>query len=392
MSKPCYNKQTMMAQPIFEKEEIHSRQEDFRSLPILAGREGLPVAPGETSIGDGGAVKPEESGVSPVVAGRLVAVTSAGEQALQMNVQMEQLPNGSVRARFADEAATIGFTFHIFVNNLGNININTQYTNKPLRESLLSARFLRTLATEPGHLFAETHQPAFNRFLVHELPIVMPEPKLLDHENRLRLLEDLYEIWTDAGVEIRYPAETDDVEGYNNLQIVLDAVRGGWVAQPVETFDTPMNQPFVQDISAELAEHGAVHRAFIFDVPDESYRVFAETMHLGPSRRYLSGAQLITTCEEITDWLKRSPKDEHTLVLKWEPVDNLPMHIFFEDWPKSSLETVQRELREFEVVYGVGSQRFKQAWERKEGWTADIQDASRWLSLMQASEELTAED
>ncbi|MBA2784017.1 MAG: hypothetical protein H0T74_14040, partial [Rubrobacteraceae bacterium] len=318
----------MMAQPAFEKEEIHSRQEDFRSLPLLALREGLPVAPGESSIGDRDTIEPVESDVSPAVAGRLVTVTGAGEKALQMKVRMEQLPNGSVRAHFADEATTIGFTFHVFVNNLGNININTQYTNKPLRDALLSARFLNTLATESGHLFAETHQPVFNRFLVHELPIAVPEHKLLDHKNRLRLLEDLYEIWTDAGVEIRYPAETDDVEGYNNLQIVLDAVRGGWVAQPVETFDTPMNQPFVQDISAELAEHGTVRRAFVFDVPDESYRVFGEVVHLGPSRRYLSGAQLVTSLEELQDWLKRKSNEENTLALKWEPVDDLPMHIF----------------------------------------------------------------
>lgn len=295
----------------------------------------------------------------------------------------------AARARFADGAATISFTFHALVNNLGNVNINTQYTGKPLQAALLSARFLELLATMPGYLFAESYEPIFNRFLVQELPIAVPEAKLREHRNRLSLLEELYEVWADTGIEIRYPSQTDDAEGLNNLHFVREAVRGGWIAQPIAAFDTVMTESYVRVINEELEQDGVVQRAFVFDVPDESYKVFDTMVSLGSSRRYLSGAELVSPRKEIEDWLEDNSDSENTLTLKWKPLNDFPMHVFFEDWPKSSLASVQRELGEFEVVYGVKSERFKQAWEQKEPWTRDIQDASRWFSLIQASEELT---
>ncbi len=383
----CYNNELMMVSSTLKRQEVKARQEDFQGLPLASNGESRQVSPGAFSVGED--APPPESEVTPIVPGALVVAGNAGEQRLAMNVQMEQLDNGSVRARFADGAATISFTFHALVNNLGNVNINTQYTGKPLQAALLSARFLELLATMPGYLFAESYEPIFNRFLVQELPIAVPEAKLREHRNRLSLLEELYEVWIDTDIEIRYPSQTDDAEGLNNLHFVREAVRGGWIAQPIAAFDTVMTESYVRVINEELEQDGVVQRAFVFDVPDESYKVFDTMVSLGPSRRYLSGAELVSSRKEIEDWLKENSDSENTLTLKWKPLNDFPMHVFFEDWPKSSLASVQRELGEFEVVYDVKSERFKQAWEQREPWTRAIQDASRWFSLIQASEELT---
>ena len=67
------------------------------------------------------------------------------------------------------------------------------------------------------------------------------------------------------------------------------------------------------------------------------------------------------------------------------------MHVFFEDWPKTTLGSVKRELLEFEAVYGIGTERFEQGRERGEAWTREIQDAARWAALVQAHEELREE-
>jgi hypothetical protein len=90
-------------------------------------------------------------------------------------------------------------------------------------------------------------------------------------------------------------------------------------------------------------------------------------------------------------WLNENPESQAGFTLTWEPMDDTPMHVFFEDWPKASLETVERDIREFEAIYGVSSEIFKRAWEQGEAWIEEIQDGSNWFSLIQAREELVPE-
>ena len=87
-------------------------------------------------------------------------------------------------------------------------------------------------------------------------------------------------------------------------------------------------------------------------------------------------------------WLDSNPGDGARLDLLLQPAGGVPMHVFFEDWPKSTLGSIERELREFETVYGVGTERFVRGREHGEAWTREIQDAPRWAALAQARAEL----
>lgn len=160
-----------------------------------------------------------------------------------------------------------------------------------------------------------------------------------------------------------------------------------WVAG----FNTHIPAPGVRALLNELRDKGEVLRAFGLDLPDERYMVFGKEVALGPSRRYIAAARLMTTQKELEDWLEAEPESTSTLELKWEPLDDTPMHVFFDEWPSSSVDSINRELQEFEAIYGFSSEDFEQAWRERESWTRNVPDGKRWFSLIQAREELAQE-
>lgn len=362
------------------------------------------MLPGEEHMASGAQTVPEPLPVDVTreqsiertveVEGALVAATRFGELKLPMTSRAELSTSDSLTVTYFDRAETLSLQI---VFDEGILNINTQYTNKPLKAALPSARFFDALITTPGRLLFEVSvpveggEPAHHRIEVGDLPLAVPGPKLEEYQDRLRLLEALYDILVNIGVEIRYPSSTEDDEGLNNLNFVLKAIRSGWVASSVTDFSTHIPVAEVRVLLDELRQEGQVGRAFFFEISTEAYVVFGKEVNLGPSRRYLAAARLATSQEEMESWLDEEPKSKDRLDLRWEPIDDTPMHIFFEDWPRSSLESVERELREFETIYLVGSERFKQAWERDEAWIEEIQDGNRWFSLIQAREELVRE-
>jgi hypothetical protein len=93
-----------------------------------------------------------------------------------------------------------------------------------------------------------------------------PEREIAAHQDRLRFLRALHEIWTETGVEVRYPANTNDREGLENLNLVLEAIRDGWVAQRVSDFRTGMPVSEVRELHDELRSRGVVLRAFMLEI------------------------------------------------------------------------------------------------------------------------------
>lgn len=393
----------MCAQLALKEERRLSRQEDFRPLASSADGDGDWLLPGEeyiasethaTSQGLFTDVVGERLSAPMELEGALIASTRFGELKTPMISRAELLPDGTPTFGFFDRDETLRLQV---VGDTGTINVKTQYTGKPLAAALSSARFFEVLVTTPGRLsfevveLVEEGEPIPHRIEVGELPFSAPEPKLAEYRDRLMVLEGLYDILINTGVEIRYPADTSDEEGLNNLNFVLKAIRGGWVPLSVAGFDADMPATEVRSLLDELRDKGEVLRAFMFDLPDESYRVFGKEVNLGPSRRYLAAARLSTPQGKIEAWLAEGPEYAEALKLSWEPVDDTLMHVFFDEWPKSNVHTIDRELREFEAAYGVSSQHFDQAWRRRERWAEGVPDGKRWFSLVQAREELTRE-
>lgn len=394
----------MSAQSLLKQEERVSRQGDFHGLLTTPNGGGVRLLPGEAATASQNATAiellltepPDEQTAEDVleIEGALVASTRFGEQTLPVMGRAELSADNNMTLLYFDRARTLSLQF-VFDEEL--LNINTQYTEKPLREALQSARFLQALITTPGRLLFETSVPAeggaiaSQRIEVGDLPLAVPEPKLEEYGDRLRLLEALYTIMVNTGVEIRYPSNTENGEGLNNLNFVLKAIQSGWVASSVADFTTHIPATEVRAVLEELEQAGEVARAFLFEIPHEAYVVFGKEVNLGSSRRYVAAARLASSQEEMKSWLSENPSDQEGFDLRWEPMNNVSMHVFFEDWPKSSLETVERELREFEAIYSVSSERFKDAWEKSEAWTEGIQDGNRWFSFIQARDELARE-
>ena len=332
---------------------------------------------------------------SVVFEGALVVATRHGDVELPVTNRVDISFADKLTLTYFDRAETISLRI---VPEEETLNAELRYIGKPLTEALASARFFDTLMGTPGRLVFEARLPGEGgarvgeRFKIGDLPLPMPEPKREAHRDRLKVLEALHEILLATGIEISYPEDTEDDEaGLGNLNFVLKAIRGGWVASSVDGFSTHLGRAEVRALVKELARDGEVGRAFLFEIPEEAYEVFGTRVSLGPSRRYLASAKLVTGREEMEAWLGSGQGNAARLDLLWEPTDGVPLHVFFDDWPKTSAGSVERELREFEAVYGVGTERFEQGRERGEAWTREIQDAARWSALALAREELREE-
>lgn len=389
----------MVTQATLKQEELPSRQADFRGVLTGPNGAGIRLLPGEEHLA-GEAPPPsrpatveiprERAGETVVLEGVLTASTSRGDIGLPVRNLVEMPAEGGITLTFADRAETLALRI---VSEEKTLNAQLRYVGKPLADALESARFFGALLGAPGRLVFEPRLPGGavvdERIEIGDLPLAVPEQKRRAHHDRLELLEALHEILLATGVEVRYPEDgTDENDGLDALNFVLKAIRGGWVVTSVNNFATGLGPEEVRELLEELARDGEVGRAFLFDLPEESYDVFGATVNLGPSRRYVAAATLATNREEMEAWLDSNPGDGARLDLLWQPAGGVPMHVFFEDWPKTTLGSIERELREFETAYGVGTERLVRCREHGEAWTREIQDAPRWAALAQARAEL----
>lgn len=390
----------MVIQTTLQLEELPSRQADFRGVLTAPNGAGIRLLPGEEQVAaeappPSRALAAEMSreraaGETMVLEGVLTASTSGGDVQLPVTNLVEMPAEGGIRLTFTDRAETISLRI---LPEAEALNAQLRYIGKPLADALASARFFDALLGTPGRLAFQPHLPGGEavgeRLEIGDLPLPVPDQKREAHGDRLELLEALQEILLATGVEVRYPEDSEDRhDGLDTLNFVLKAIRGGWVPSSVDGFVTRLGADEVRALLAELTRDGEVGRAFLFDLPEESYGVFGERVDLGPSRRYVAAATLATGREEMEAWLGDGAGEGARLDLLWQPAGGAPMHIFFEDWPKTTLGSVERELREFEAVYGVGTERFRQGRERGETWTREVQDAPRWAALAQARQEL----
>lgn len=394
----------MVMQSALKREDVSLEQRDFVASPRTTDGDGFRLYPPDFDLGSGvrersgvaASIPPElvELQKSTVpVRGALVVSTGEGETRSEMLIQSVSLEGGGMAARFFDEGGVLEFNFLVLPGDQGTINVTTHYSRKPLDAALRGALFFDSLTRTPGMLYFEIYEPEFHRFPVAELPLPIPETFAVQHGDRLRLLEALHEIWQETGVEIRYPEDTEDSDvALSNLNHVLKAIRSGWVPEWVSSFKTPMAGPDVRTILEELRRNGEVLRAFGFEVPNESYRIFNKSVDLGPSRRYLASARLATALDEIESWSSREPPSNEFLDLIWEPTDDLPVHVFYFEWPRTSEGSVRRALKDFENAYEYDSGRFGRAWEAGEAWAKEIEDGKEWFSLIRALDELTRED
>jgi hypothetical protein len=291
------------------------------------------------------------------------------------------------RLRTPDGAQGVEFVLNARPDGQATFNLDVRYAGLPVGRALSYVRFLRALYREEGTLYLTRLEPEELKLELLELPLPLDPAGKGETENRLRFLEALEEIGRATGAEFVYPSEVDN-EDLRNLNHVLKAIRGGWVAQRVTDFTTPMGPEGVKNVLDITSREGEVLRALAMTAEWERVNIFDTWVDLGPSTRYVSAARLQTSRAEMEEWSASEPKQGDSFEIRWAPEDGALVHVFYHEWPKPSLDVVRRNLEAFENEYGMSSDEFRRAWDNGEPHARDIEDGDIWISFLEAQETL----
>lgn len=343
-----------------------------------------------------------ESALSPELARRVVeealsltrpmrcrlTVEDGGDQViLDLLLKYDPAAAPGFRLRTPDGTQSIGFVLNASPDGKATLNLDVRYAGLPVDRALSYAHFLSALYREEGTLYLTRLEPEELKLELLELPLPLDPAGKGETEDRLRFLEALEEIGRATGAEFVYPSEVDN-EDFRNLNHVLKAIHGGWVAQRITDFTTPMGPEGVKNILEITAQEGEVLKALAMTTEWERVNIFGTWVALGPSTRYVSAARLQTTRAEMEEWLASEPKQDDSFEIRWTPEDGTLVHVFYHEWPKPSLDVVRRNIETFENEYGMSSDEFRRAWENGEPKARDIEDGDIWISFLDAREAL----
>lgn len=259
-----------------------------------------------------------------------------------------------------------------------NFRFDTNYAGLPVSMALSYARFCRALVWREGTLYLSRVDADEERLELAKLPLSIDPSVEKVEADRIRFLEALDEVGRATGTKFVYPPEVED-DDLRILNHVLKAIRGGWIALLVTDFTIPMSPEGAQNTLDIMQED----RQLRMDSSSERVRLFDKWVDLGPSRRYVSHVRLATR-SEMEEWLASGPKLDDTFDIRWEPVGEARVHVFYENWPKPSLGAIHEDIRAFEQETGKSSDAFRRAWEGGEAWAKEIQDGDVWLTLLDA--------
>ncbi len=309
--------------------------------------------------------------------------------ALNLVLRLDPWPEGGfvLRTPDGDEARGMRMKLIMLPDDRANLTFNVRYEGLPVGEALSYARFLRALYREEGTLNLVGPAPDEDRMVLLDLPVSVDPTEQSEVEERLRLLEALDEIGEVTATEFFYPSQADE-EDLKNLNHVLKVIRGGWVAQHVTDFTTPLNSEGVRNMMAVAGEQGEVLQDMALTAAWERVEVFGTVVDLGPHVRYVASARLVTPSSEVEEWLATGPGQNDSFHLRWVPADDAWVHVFYSEWPKPSLGAVRDDIRAFEEEHERSSGRFLRDWENGEKWAREAAGADVWRTLLQAERHL----
>lgn len=321
---------------------------------------------------------------------RLTIEGKGNSASLELPLQINPRVQGP-RLSTPDGTEGIEFVLEYGSDGRGKLELNIRYAGLPVGKALSYARFLRDLYLPEGILYLTRLEPDEERFELFRLPLPLDPVGKDEAEDRVRFLETLNEVGRVTGAEFVHPSEVDD-EDLRNLNHVLKATRGGWVALPVIDFTTPMNREGVKRVLDLVAEEGEVLRAFAMTAEWERIGVFDTWVDLGPSVRYVYGARLVTPRSEMEGWLASGLRKDDSFDIRWAPIDGARVHVFYHEWPKPSLEAIREDIRAFEEEYDMDSEEFQRARESGEAWAHEVEGGDVWLTLLEAERRLRRRD
>ena len=255
-------------------------------------------------------------------------------------------------------------------------------TDRPINEALAYARFLRALHSE-GSFSIVLLEPEETPLADAALPINerhTEDAPSLDWD--IRFFERLREVEEATGTEMLSPPDVTE-EDLLALDRVEAVIRAGWVAQRLDEFTAWLSPEGARLV---LGHGGDVVEGLSLTSEGERVPLFGREIPLGPSTRWIAKARLMTPLEELE---RRLASDtEGGVETRWAPLDAAPMHVFFAEWPKPSLERVTEQIKGFEREYGMSSKRFKRAWDEGKPKALLVEGGDAWAALVEARDHL----
>lgn len=280
------------------------------------------------------------------------------------------------------------FTFvaEINPNKTVYMNMNVKYvlSGIPIEVGLEYVRFLYALHSDRGAFYIQPLEPRQKRIEVAQLPLPYDRSAKQRLKTDLDFLEQLETIGKATNTGFTYPANIDR-EDLRNVNRVLDIIQKGWAVDYVADFTLPLHQEGIRNL---LDYEGEVLKALAITAEGERVSLFGTDLDLGPSLRWIAGARLDTPKTRLEEWLASNPDNDHGFETRWTPISEAPFHVFFPDWPKPSLERVDRDLDAYEEKYGMSSKVFRAAWRKHDPEVEDIDDGDTWMSLIEAKRAL----
>lgn len=310
------------------------------------------------------------------VPGKLTVEGKAGSASLELALRVDDAASGF--RLISEETESVKLVLESDTGERDTFKLDIKYAGLPISMALTYARFFQALSRQEGTLFLSRADTREERFELAELPLPIAPPTKEVEEDRVRFLEALDEVATVTGTEFIYPTRVED-DDLQSLNHVLKAIRGGWIALSITDFTTPMGPEGVRNVLDMVQEEGT----FGMDSSSERVRIFDTWVDLGPSRRYVSHVRLAAR-SEMEEWLASNPKSDETFDIRWVPVDEARVHVFYRDWPKPSLRAINEDIDAFEQEIGKSSDDFREAWETGEAWAKEVQDGDVWRTLLDA--------
>lgn len=256
----------------------------------------------------------------------LLVVEHGGEK-ISLNLPLRSIPIDPPNVYDLETPGTVrGFrlAMRVSVTGQGNLELQTDYTGLDVGRVLSYARFVDALKRKDGRFTVSAYVDGTPRHLVSvNLPLPFEETDRERSQQELRFWEAVHEASRQTDMKLVCPAEITEVD-LRNLNVVLGAVRNGWVVERVKDFTIPPTEETAENFLQVVEQEGNVLRALALVTEHETYEIFGVGIDLGSCIRHIAKARLLTPLDDIRGWISADPVQREPLVTRWEPVDAAP--------------------------------------------------------------------
>ena len=333
----------MLAQPIPVPRFQAEREEPARGLPLAEVRPAADSVSVRTGPNGGGvpAVLPRATIADPPVQCLLVVEDDGEQTSLTLPMRSAEVgPPGTYYLETPRTVRGLRLAMRVSEAGQGTLQFETNYTGLDVSRAASYARFVAALKRRGGRFTVSAYVDNVPLHLVTmHLPLPFSEQDRKRSRQELRFWEALHEVADKTGTKLICPPEITDAD-LKGLNVVLGAVRNGWVVEKVKNFTMPPTEETAVNLLRTVEEGGGVLNSLALLTEHETYEIFGSAIDLGKCVRHFVKARMLTPTDEIRAWLAADPIERGDLTTLWEPVDGAHITVLFHEWPKGTPDEV----------------------------------------------------